>query len=414
MKTILIAVPTNRYIEPETFKSIYDLTIPNGYKTEFQFFYGYQIDQIRNLIAEWGKRYDYLFCVDSDIKLPKNALFNLIQANKDIVTGLYIQRIPNSHTLELYKDNTAGGMNNIPYNEIKSLPLVPVDGCGFGCVLIKGEVIRALPYPHFVYKSALDHRYTFSEDVYFCRKAKEHGFEIWADTTIKCEHIGKYTFKVDSDEYIRHVALRNMDLLPHVHVDYLKTLKIEPKVIYDIGSSVMHWTDKARTIWKDAQYFLVDATVELEELYKAENENYYIGVVSDKNNKVVNFYCDVMNPGGNSYYKENTAAYNESHKQVRTTITLDTIVDISQWPLPDLIKLDVQGSEIDILKGAVKCLSNNPDIILEAQHVDYNADAPKIAEVMEFMTQQGYRLVSNFCTTQVDGDYHFTKDVIVN
>ena len=43
MKTILIAIPTNKYVEPETFKSIYDLIIPDGYRTEFQFFYGYQI-----------------------------------------------------------------------------------------------------------------------------------------------------------------------------------------------------------------------------------------------------------------------------------------------------------------------------------------------------------------------------------
>ena len=60
MKTILIAIPTNKYIEPETFKAIYDLEIPEGYTTTFQYFYGYQVDQIRNLIANWAVKYDYL------------------------------------------------------------------------------------------------------------------------------------------------------------------------------------------------------------------------------------------------------------------------------------------------------------------------------------------------------------------
>ena len=62
VKKILIAVPTAKYIEPETMKSIYDQIIPEGYQTELQFFYGYQIDQIRNLIANWmeNKDYDYL------------------------------------------------------------------------------------------------------------------------------------------------------------------------------------------------------------------------------------------------------------------------------------------------------------------------------------------------------------------
>ena len=74
IRTILIAIPTDKYIHPETFKSIYDLVIPIGYKIEFQYFYGYRIDQVRNLIADWGKNYDYLFAVDSDIVFPKDTL----------------------------------------------------------------------------------------------------------------------------------------------------------------------------------------------------------------------------------------------------------------------------------------------------------------------------------------------------
>jgi hypothetical protein len=51
MKKILIAIPTARYIEADTFKSIYDLEIPTGYETTFQTFYGYRVDQVRNLIS---------------------------------------------------------------------------------------------------------------------------------------------------------------------------------------------------------------------------------------------------------------------------------------------------------------------------------------------------------------------------
>ena len=67
MKTILIAVPTAKYIEPETFKSIFDLTVPDGYHTEFRFSTSDQVDQIRNLIADWATRFDYLFAVDADM-----------------------------------------------------------------------------------------------------------------------------------------------------------------------------------------------------------------------------------------------------------------------------------------------------------------------------------------------------------
>jgi hypothetical protein len=210
MKRILIAIPTNKYIEPETFKSIYDLDIPEGYEVDFQFFYGYQIDQIRNLIAEWTKRYDYLFSVDSDIVLPSDSLRKMIDADKDIVTGLYIQRIPGTHTLEVYMVTPSGGMTNIPHELFANHKgLVEVAGCGFGSVLIKGEVFRKMEYPHFLYESALDHKNTVSEDVFFCKKARDLGFTIWADTTIKCDHKGSTFYKVNELPAIHREVKQN-------------------------------------------------------------------------------------------------------------------------------------------------------------------------------------------------------------
>jgi hypothetical protein len=215
MKKILIAVPTNKYIEPETFKSIYDLDVPEGYEVEFQYFYGYQIDEIRNLVAEWAKRYDYLLSVDSDIVLPKDSLKKMIEADKDIVTGLYIQRIPNTHTLEVYMVTPNGGMTNIPI-ELLSIHkgLVEVAGCGFGCVLIKSEVFRKMEYPHFYYQSAVINQNRITEDVYFCKKARDLGFTVWVDTTIKCDHKGSTFFKVNATPVIKEEKSTGVTVIP--------------------------------------------------------------------------------------------------------------------------------------------------------------------------------------------------------
>ena len=199
MKKILIAIPCSKYVEPETFKSIYDLEIPEGYVTEFKIVTGDQIDQIRNLIAEWSKRYDYLFSVDSDIVVPRDALKKMIAADKDIVSGMYIQRIPDTHTLEIYMVTSDGGMTNIPYQAISHYNrVIEVAGCGFGCCLIKSDVFKNMEYPHFYYKSALDHKDTVSEDIYFCKKARDLNYKVWVDTTIMCDHKGSTFFKVNN------------------------------------------------------------------------------------------------------------------------------------------------------------------------------------------------------------------------
>lgn len=413
IKNILVAIPTSKYIEPDTFKSIFDLRVPDGYKLDFQYFYGYQIDQIRNLIADWGKRYDYLFCVDSDIVLPYDCIEKMLSADKDIISGLYIQRIPGRQILEIYKD-AENGVTNHQFEDVKDLGIFQIASCGMGCCLIKSEVLRKLEYPHFVYKSALSHAYTFSEDIYFCCKAREAGFTVWADATIRCEHIGQTRFLLPEIEtpapkqdYVTEVA--NMDLLPVAHAEYLKTMNVTPKVVYDIGACVLHWTRKAKEVWPAAQYFLFDANDQVEPIMKASGHPYWIDLLTDVDGKELTFYKKSDNLGGNSYYKENTEHYSESDGIATVGWTLDGIVSDNQWPLPDLIKIDVQGAEMDILRGATKCLTQCNDIILEAQHINYNAGAPRDTEVFKFMESIGYEIVSRVTYGSVDSDFHFRK-----
>jgi len=199
-KRILIAIPTARNIEPDTFKSIYDLKIPDGYVADFQYFFGYNIDQIRNLIADWVVNgYDYLFSVDSDISFESDTLEKLLKHDVDMVSGLYIQRKPGQHILELYEHNEYGGVSNIPYGKIKNKGLVEIASCGFGCVLVKAQVMKSVGYPQFKYHSAINHANTVSEDVDFCKKALDKGFKIWADTSIQCRHTGSFTFTIDNN-----------------------------------------------------------------------------------------------------------------------------------------------------------------------------------------------------------------------
>ena len=437
-KKILIAIPTARNIEAETFKSIYDLEVPEGYETTFQTFFGYQVDQVRNLIAHWVvSGFDYLFAVDSDIAFAPDTLKKMLAHDKDIVSGLYIQRIPGTHTLEIYEHTPDGGATNMSYSKLKDKGLTQVAGCGFGCTLAKAEVFRAVGYPQFKYHSAIDHRNTISEDVDFCRKALQKGFKIWADPSIKCKHIGSWTFEIDENiqAEVAHVTqappgvdmeqrLRELGaqrLLPGEHVAFLNNvlkghLGFSPKVIYDVGACVLHWTSEAKRIWPQAEFIAFEAMEAAEFLYKENNMRYQIGVFSDTDGKEVDFYQNDYHPGGNSYYKENVEInpeaplyFNEANLRKRKTITLDTAMANNNFPLPDLLKMDIQGAELDALKGATVALSHAQHVILELQHVEYNKGAPTRDLVIQYMDGQGFDLAGPFTIGPVDGDYHFVK-----
>ena len=200
--------------------------------------------------------------------------------------------------------------------------------------------------------------------------------------------------------------------IPQAHVEYIKSIKDyghEPKVIYDIGSCVLYWTNMAKKFWPQSEYILFDAFNEAEFLYK--DYKYHIGVLGDIDNKEIKWYQNNYYPGGNSYYKENNdQIFPENNFSYRKMSTLDTIVKKYNFPKPDLIKMDVQGCEIDIIKGGLETIKHAKHLIIELQSVDYNRDAPKAVSSIPFIESLGFRLITPlFCNNGPDGDYHFER-----
>ena len=93
-------------------------------------------------------------------------------------------------------------------------------------------------------------------------------------------------------DHLRSLAkLRH--LLPKQHREYLRKLKsrgVEPRVIYDVGSHVLHWTREAKTVWSDALCFAFEAMHEVAPIYDEERVQYHLGVLSDRDDKKVKFY----------------------------------------------------------------------------------------------------------------------------
>lgn len=94
---------------------------------------------------------------------------------------------------------------------------------------------------------------------------------------------------------------------------------------------------------------------------------------------------------GNSYYLEDTNHYIDTPSEIRTTNTLDNIYDDSFSF--DLIKMDTQGSELDIIKGGKLLINKAKGIILEENVYRYNFGAPLHDEIRGYMESIGFELV---------------------
>lgn len=204
-------------------------------------------------------------------------------------------------------------------------------------------------------------------------------------------------------------------MLPKPHRDYLLNLKckgFEPRVIYDIGSCVLHWTNYAKQIWPNAHFVLFDAFDKAEFLY--HGYDYHMGVLGDKDGKVVKFYQNDINPGGNSYYREigfdNGSVFPKDQYREYSMMTLDTIIRNKKFPKPDLVKIDVQGAELDIIYGGRKTLRSCRHLIVEMQHTEYNEGAPQAKDTIPFIESLGFKCIAPlFSNNGPDGDYGFVR-----
>lgn len=199
---VLVGVPTARYIEPETFQSIYNLQKPPGCEVHFQYFWGYNVDQVRNIMTQWMliNNFDYMLSVDQDIILPPHALIKLMQAQTDVVgitSGVYVQRKEGQKIPEIYvHDATTGGQKNMHISQVQPDTCITVEGVGFGCVLVHRRVYEAVGNPWFVYHDNVDFSKVVSEDVHFCDLARKKGFQIQVVTSVKCGHKHMTTLNV--------------------------------------------------------------------------------------------------------------------------------------------------------------------------------------------------------------------------
>jgi len=89
----------------------------------------------------------------------------------------------------------------------------------------------------------------------------------------------------------------------------------------------------------------------------------------------------------------------------------NAVVNLKKLSRPDLIKMDVQGAELDVLKGAVGVLATTNHVILELQVVEYNTGAPLSDIVIDYMSSIGFDCKGIFCNNGPDGDYYFVRNM---
>jgi FkbM family methyltransferase len=167
----------------------------------------------------------------------------------------------------------------------------------------------------------------------------------------------------------------------------------EPKSILDIGANVGQFYNEIKNIFPNSYYYLVEGSESCEVVLETLNVDYSICLLSDSE-KDVDFYIRKNEPRctGNSIYRENTSFYDDDQILIekRQTKTLSNLLNNQKF---DLIKIDVQGSEIDIINGGLDIIKEAKGILMEVSLMEYNQNSPTKEFVYEYMDNLGFKPV---------------------
>ena len=167
----------------------------------------------------------------------------------------------------------------------------------------------------------------------------------------------------------------------------------EPKSILDIGANVGQFYNEIKNIFPNSYYYLIEGSESCEVVLETFNVDYSICLLSDTE-KEVDFYIRKNEPRctGNSIYRENTSFYDDDQIIVekKQTKTLSNLLNNQTF---DLIKIDVQGSEIDIINGGLDIIKEAKGILMEVSLIEYNQNAPTKDFVYEYMDNLGFKPV---------------------
>lgn len=174
----------------------------------------------------------------------------------------------------------------------------------------------------------------------------------------------------------------------------MRRLGFAPKFILDIGAYKGEWSTMVRPIFPEAEILMLEAQEErIPDLEMTKRNlggqiDYRISLLGAEHRENVVFNKYPNAPTGNSVL---TSWKGGNKLQVSCTMrTVDAILAEAKKPSPDLIKLDVQGYELEVLKGAARSLPKAQAVLMEVSLIDTYQNNPLLHDVTGFMHERGF------------------------
>jgi FkbM family methyltransferase len=174
-----------------------------------------------------------------------------------------------------------------------------------------------------------------------------------------------------------------------------KTMGFYPKHIVDIGANHGTWTRETLKYFPDAHYTLLEPQHWLkdsvQDILDVNSKVQFHPVGAGANEGSFQFTIVDRDDSCSFRYTEEEAKAAGFEQIEIPVVTLNQLLFNNKLPIPDIIKIDAEGLDIEVLKGASNFFGKTEVFMVEAGIVNKLFDN-SFLKLINFMDEKGYRL----------------------
>jgi FkbM family methyltransferase len=194
---------------------------------------------------------------------------------------------------------------------------------------------------------------------------------------------------------LRRLKKRSPDLESPRAMTHLRRMRVRglnPRVVLDVGAAHGDWTKSCQRIFPDAHFVMLeplpDYEAELSALVRQGRVEYIPAAAGRTEDTLSLLVPD--DPGGSSFLPASRKGDSYFKRSVTVPVLPLSSLDIPSGPT--VLKLDVQGFELEAIAGAEPILDQVEVIIAECSLYPFQQGIPLIHEVVDRVVELGYRI----------------------
>lgn len=171
----------------------------------------------------------------------------------------------------------------------------------------------------------------------------------------------------------------------------LRANGFHPTVVIDVGAYRGDWAKLCNEIWPDASILMIEANPERAQQLQQMKAR-FPGTTAEQA-----LLGGAPQPAVPFYEQESASSVlPEAAKEQQFSFslpmrTLDEVTSTTRFQTPDLLKLDVQGYELEVLKGGERTLKSAEAVLLEVNFIEIYQGAPLLRDVVNHLGNAGFR-----------------------